>query len=263
MRAFVRFHIGNRNNTGRLSHSPTYRLALAPVKFLRKLDPAQLTVQALVNGASQTSRCLSFPFCSPLFPIKQCVEWVSEGGKSYISANCQFFFLFFFFIPAPALLLFWNLCVCMAAALSPQLGMPKMEACVYLSCNMRSSGCTEPENSISPPISTKDSRSPPPHPQPLLNAQTWRDGGGGEINALFHVMGANVSLFMAVSVWYLSADGREQWGLHYIDHKAETECVLFHATQPQGFHWIHCSSKNQTKLYTFRFHFDIWWVNCV
>lgn len=102
------------------------------------------------------------------------------GGKSYISANCQFFF-FLFFIPAPALLLFWNLCVCMAAALSPQLGMPKMEACVYLSCNMRSSGCTEPESSISPPISTKDSRSPPPHPQPLLNAQTWRDGrGGGE-----------------------------------------------------------------------------------
>lgn len=55
----------------------------------------------------------------------------------------------------------------MAAALSPQLGMPKMEACVYLSCNMRSSGCTELESII--PISTTDSRSPPPHPQPLLN----------------------------------------------------------------------------------------------
>lgn len=36
--------------------------------------------------------------------------------------------------------------------------MPKMEACVYLSCNMRSRGCAEPESSIS----TKDSRSPPP-----------------------------------------------------------------------------------------------------
>lgn len=92
------FTLGNRNNTGRLSRGPTYRLASAPVKFLRKLDPAQLTVQALVNGASQTSRCLSFPFCSPLFPIKQCVEWVSEGGeKSYISANCQFFFFLFSF----------------------------------------------------------------------------------------------------------------------------------------------------------------------
>lgn len=178
MKAFVRFHftrahIRNRNNTGRSSQSvsriPTYRLTLAPVKFLRKLDPVKLTVQALVNGAFQTSRCLSFPFCSPLFPINQCVEWVSGRKKLHLGKLPIFFF---FFIPAPALLLFWNLCVCMAAALSPQLGMPKMEACVYLSCNMRSSGCTEPESSISPPISTKDSRSPPPHPQPLLNAQT-------------------------------------------------------------------------------------------
>lgn len=59
----------------------------------------------------------------------------------------------------------------MAAALSPELGKPKMEACVYLSCNMRSSGCTEP-GSISPPISTTDSRSPPPRSNVTYDGET-------------------------------------------------------------------------------------------
>lgn len=95
-----------------------------------------------------------------------------------MSFGFSFFFFFFFkshfgklpiyLIPAPVVVIFESLC--MAAALSPQLGMPKMEACVYLSCNMRSSGCTEPESSLSPLISTKDSRSPPLLLQPLLNA---------------------------------------------------------------------------------------------
>ncbi|KAF6732853.1 hypothetical protein FQA47_006722 [Oryzias melastigma] len=42
------------------------------------------------------------------------------------------------------------------AARSPQPGMPKMEACVHLSCNMRSSGYTELESVSS--ISTTASR---------------------------------------------------------------------------------------------------------
>lgn len=39
-------------------------------------------------------------------------------------------------------------------------------------------------------------------------------------------MDANVSLFMAVSAWYLAADGRERRGLYYIDHKAESDGKL-------------------------------------
>lgn len=42
------------------------------------------------------------------------------------------------------------------AARSSQPGMPKMEARMHLSCNMRSSGCTELESVSS--ISTADSR---------------------------------------------------------------------------------------------------------
>lgn len=109
---FTRAHIRNRNNTGRSSQSvsriPTYRLTLAPVKFLRKLDPVKLTVQALVNGAFQTSRCLSFPFCSPLFPINQCVEWVSGRKKLHLGKLPIFFFFFLFLRP---LCCYFGICV--------------------------------------------------------------------------------------------------------------------------------------------------------
>lgn len=122
-------------------------------------------MQVVVNRAFRTSRCLSFPFCSALSSLKQFVEWVSEEKKSYISANCQILLL-----PRPVCCYF-GISVYSGAALSPRLGMPKMEACVYLTCNMRSSGCTEPESIISPPISTTDSRSPPPRPQPLRDGR--------------------------------------------------------------------------------------------
>lgn len=52
--------------------------------------------------------------------------------------------------------------------------MPKMEARVYLTCNMRSSGCTQSEErSIS--VSTKDSRSPPPAFSPRAARRRRRD----------------------------------------------------------------------------------------
>lgn len=88
----------------------------------------------------------------------------------------------------------------MAAALSPQLGIPKMEACVYLSCNMRSSVCTEPV-SIRPPISTTDSRSPAPRPsrsaRPQPRAETRkRDARQGREKLS--------STWQTASLWHLA-----------------------------------------------------------
>lgn len=61
------------------------------------------------------------------------------------------------------LLLFWCCCsqwiygcYCCCCPFRLSSGCPRWRLCVYLSCNMRSSGCSEPE-SISPRISTTDS----------------------------------------------------------------------------------------------------------
>lgn len=106
-------------------------------------------MQALVNWSFWTSRYLSFPFWSLLDPVTQKIELPKKNPQKATSLQSLCF-------RAPFDLLSES--VFISAALSPQLGMPKMEACVYLSCNMRSRGCAEPESSIS----TKDSRSPPP-----------------------------------------------------------------------------------------------------
>ena len=129
--------------------------------------------------------------------------------ESYISANCQFFLLITHL--ARFVVILESVCIWLLP-FRLSTGSPRWRLAWYLSCNMRRSGCSEPESIISPPvISTTDSRSPPPHT--LLNAQTWR-GGREKRNALIHVMEANASLFMAVAVWYLEADGREQWRLN-------------------------------------------------
>lgn len=51
-----------------------------------------LTVQVLVNGAFLTSRRVSYPFCSPLFPVKKYVQWVS-GKKLHLGKLPNFLFV--------------------------------------------------------------------------------------------------------------------------------------------------------------------------
>lgn len=56
----------------------------------------------------QTSRCLSFPSCSPLTSEKQIVERIFSGKKSYISAICQFLCLF---APLPLVVILESECI--------------------------------------------------------------------------------------------------------------------------------------------------------
>ncbi len=93
----------------RASHAVHLPFGFGTCQFLWKLEPVKLPVQGVVTRAFQTSRRLSFPFCSPLSSLELIVESVSP--KSYISANCQFSSSMFFSVPAPGLLLFWNRCV--------------------------------------------------------------------------------------------------------------------------------------------------------
>lgn len=176
-------------------------------QFFRKLDPVKLTVQVVVNRAFRTSRCVPFPFSSPLSSLKQCVEWFPK--ESYISANCQFFFLSFF-IPALGLLLFWNLCIWLLPfCLSSGCPRWRLACTCHATCAVAAARSREHHQS-----------SHQHHGQPLPASTSTDDaersnrdvdGGrrGGE-KALIHVMGVNVSLFMALSVWYLAADGGEQ-----------------------------------------------------
>lgn len=116
----------------------------------------KLSVQALVNWAFWTNRYLSFSFWSFLEPVTQKIERAQKKKEKKKEKATSLQSHSFSVSRAAFVLLSES--VFISAALSSQLGMPKMEACVFLPCNMRSRGCAEPESSIS----TKDSRSPPP-----------------------------------------------------------------------------------------------------